>query len=283
MASRSTVNEYLKLLHYEVVPERLAAWVDLYEAAHPEVFSVYYSAWGDRSRREEAASAVEVQAALVRRREAEMTRTVRVMGERLRHLGLIDDEIPLVMLVGGRSANGWVASYEGAPTLFIALEYLDDSAGDDVLVAHEASHIVHARLNPAFETGTLTGRLVAEGIAVLLSRLLVPEASDSEFFWFDGAHNEWVEDCRAAQHLISAFVREARPGSSSDHESLFNLRPSGGIPPRAGYWLAEQMLREHDATAASIREVMMWTDDEAELHADGALMRLFEGWEESVD
>jgi len=264
MSDRSTVPEYLALLRHEAGAARAAAWVDEYEAAHPDVFSVYYSAWGDRSTRNEAAALVETQADAVRRRETATSLAVHAVAGRLRELGLIDDEIPLVMLVGGRSANGWVANFDGAPTLFVALEYLDDSLGDTALVAHEASHVVHARLNPTFDTETLTGRLVAEGIAVVMSRLLVPDASESQTFWFDGAHADWVEGCRRARHRIGEVVRDARSGDSAARESLFSLRPVDGVPPRAGYWVAAQIVLELAATAASLRDVMLWTDGEAE-------------------
>lgn len=269
--------EYLALLRHEAGAARTAAWVDEYEAAHPEVFSVYYSAWGDRSSRGEAAALVETQADVVRRRETATSHAVRAVARRLRQLGRIDDDIPLVMLVGGRTANGWVATFDGAPTLFVALEYLDDSPGDTALIAHEASHVVHARLNPTFDTDTLTGRFVAEGIAVVLSRLLVPEASGSQTFWFDGAHADWVEECRRARHRIGEVVGNARSGDSSACESLFSLRPADGIPPRAGYWIAEQIVREHAATVATVRDVMLWTDDESEGFVDRGLSGIFGG------
>jgi hypothetical protein len=282
MTERSTVTEYLALLRHRAGPERDAAWVDVYEAAHPEIFAVYYSAWGDRAAVPTAAGLVEAQAAAVRRRERQTSRAVATVSRRLRRLGLADLDIPLVMLVGGHSANGWVADLEGEPALFIALEHLDDSPGDVVLAAHEAAHVVHRRLSPTFDTGAFTGRLVAEGVALAVSRMVVTDASDSECFWFDQAHPGWTADCRAARHRIAALVRGAETGADRELESLFDLRPAPGVPPRAGYWLADQVIGRRASTPDAAREVMTWTDAEALAHVERVSDELFSAWEDGA-
>jgi hypothetical protein len=49
MRLTSTVAEYQRLANIEDHASRLQAWMDDYEAAHPDVFNIYYSCYATRA------------------------------------------------------------------------------------------------------------------------------------------------------------------------------------------------------------------------------------------
>ncbi len=51
----TTANAWQRLAQISDAEGRVTAWTREYEAGFPTVFDVYYSAWGDRGRRRDAA------------------------------------------------------------------------------------------------------------------------------------------------------------------------------------------------------------------------------------
>jgi len=66
----STVAEYQALARIEDQADRLEAWTTEYEAAHRDVFDIYYRSYSDPSRRAAASADVTRISPLVREREA---------------------------------------------------------------------------------------------------------------------------------------------------------------------------------------------------------------------
>jgi hypothetical protein len=97
------------------------AWVRDYEARYPSIFQSYYSGWGKVERRTAAASRERELAPAVASLESRAHVVVERAEAGLQARGLLDDApVPAVLLVGVGSSNGWVASFEGSPTLFLA-------------------------------------------------------------------------------------------------------------------------------------------------------------------
>ncbi len=260
MLVSSTVPQYLQLLETPAGPERHTAWVDRYEAAHPEVFTTYYSSWGNPVRRQTAADLVEVHAPMMEGREQRVVTFAAEAGTALCDLGLLDTpDLPVVVLVGVGSSNGWVALHRGLPTLFIALEFLTDSVCDNVLVLHEAVHLARQRLTFPAWPGTVLESLVGEGLAVSLSRLLLPGLSDSAYLWFDREHDDWVNQCRRRRGDIRSW-----PSRRLDYEDeqtlseLFSAQPGSRLPTRSGYWLAAAVMGDLLADGHPPLELMTW-------------------------
>jgi hypothetical protein len=113
----STVAEYQKLAGIEDQASRLRAWTDEYEAAHRDVFDVYYRSYSDPGRRFDAVADVARISPLVREREARAEALARQAEQEFRARGLLE-EIDVVLLVGNRTANGWVAEFHGRQCLF---------------------------------------------------------------------------------------------------------------------------------------------------------------------
>lgn len=241
----STVPAYLELAEVRDDAARECAWTDQYEASWPDIFTTYYSAWGDRGRRAEAAATAPDLAATILQREQRAVRLVTGAAGRLRQVGLLDEvELDVVLLVGGHTSNGWVTTFRGRPMLFLALEFLADPPYDEILVVHEALHLAHHRLRGTDWLDTIAGDVVAEGLAVALSRRLVAGHQDSAYLWFDASHDHWVGECIRQDADIRALAAAHWDTDDADPEvaALLHARPSGAVPARSGYWLGDQIV-----------------------------------------
>lgn len=259
---RSTTDAYLRLLEVPAGPQRQAAWAEAYEAAHPDVFDVYYDGRGDPARRHDAADAVEELAPSIPEREERAANLVRFTASSMQQRGWLDRaELRTVLMVGSGTSNGWVAHHEGEPTLFLALESLPAPPFDTVLVAHEAAHVAHA-LGSAMTTWptTVQGMTFVEGVAVAASRELCPGLSESAYLWFDEDHAAWVQECQEAATVIEALAASAW---TSDDDAVRGRLFQGGsepatVPSRAGYWLADRQA-ERALMTASLADLLTWT------------------------
>src|SRR3984957_12482505 len=119
----STVAEYQRLAKIEDHASRLQAWTADYEAAHPDVFSVYYSSYSDPSHRDSAVAEVARIAPLVRERETRAEALARKTEQEFRAEGLLG-ELNVVLLVGNHTANAWIEEFHGQQAMFVALELL---------------------------------------------------------------------------------------------------------------------------------------------------------------
>ena len=128
----STVAEYQELAKIEDQASRLKAWTTGYEAAHRDVFEVYYRSYSDPRRRNGAVADVARISPLVRGREARAEALARQTEQEFRAQGLLD-ELNVVLLVGNHTANGWIAEFHGRQTMFVALELLGAPPYDSIL------------------------------------------------------------------------------------------------------------------------------------------------------
>ena len=242
----STVPDYLRLA---AAADRGSAWSRSYEAAHPDVFAVYYREWGDPRHRAAAAEAVDATAPLVQEREQRARALLEQVTEDLVATGLLPDtDVSVVLMVGQHTSNGWVTPFRREPTLFLALEFLGDTPHDDMLIVHEAIHLAHQLAGPAWvRTPELTtaGELFFEGLAVAATQALRPGLSDSTYFWFDDEHPEWAAECAGAAAAIAPRLK------ADLDETLFAVRrryfasppADWDQPVRSGYWIGAEMCR----------------------------------------
>jgi hypothetical protein len=260
----STVAEYQKLAGIEDQASRLRAWTDEYEAAHRDVFDVYYRSYSDPRRRFDAVADVARISPLVREREARAEALARQAEQEFRARGLLE-EIDVVLLVGNRTANGWVAEFHGRQCLFVALEMLGIPPYDGVLVSHEALHLAHMHHGAASWPDDIGACLVQEGVATAASRELHPGLSDSGYLWTDEQHEPWAGECREAERaLIAVVLNEITTPAEAPHvKGLFAPGcQAGTLPSRSGYWLAD-LLARHWLSRHSLRDVLRWDYAEA--------------------
>jgi hypothetical protein len=260
MRLTSTLPEYLRLAEIEDDEQRRAAWTDTYEEAYHQVFETYHSAWGKHDRCLEAAADVPRLAPGMTAVEDRARRLVELSEQSFREAGLLDDDLDVVLLVGGHTSDGWVTEVGDTVTLFLALEFLADPPYDGVLVSHEAFHVAHARHGAASWPEDCTAGLFQEGIAVAISREIHPGLDDTAYLWFDDHHSDWVQECEAAGASIArrALERLEAPYQEPAVRALFTTRDDEPeLPPRAGYWLGDilvrRLLEEHPSS-----ELLVW-------------------------
>ena len=264
MRLTSTVAEYQKLARIEDHASRLKAWTTDYEAAHRDVFDVYYRSYSDPRRRTDAVANVARISPLVKEREARAEALARQAEQEFRAQGLLH-ELDVVLLVGNHTANGWVAEFHGRQSLFVALELLGGPPYDGVLVSHEALHLAHAHHGAATWPDDVGACLIQEGIATAASRVLHPGLSDSGYLWTDDQHDPWVHECREAERALTAVVLHelATPAEAPHVKGLFAPGwQASALPTRSGYWLAD-LLAQHWLSQHSLRDVLRWDYAEA--------------------
>lgn len=264
MRVTSTVVEYLKLAGIEDHTSRLQAWTTVYEAAHRDVFDVYYRSYSDQPRRSGAVADVPRISLLVQEWEARAEVLARQTQQEFRAQGLLD-EINVVFLVGNHTANGWIDEFHGRQTMFVALEMLGNPPYDGMLFSHEAVHLAHMRHDAANWPDDVGSHLIQEGIATAASRDLHPGLSDSDYLWNDDRHDSWVRECREAERALAAVILDeiATPAEAVHVKGLFAPGFQAGIlPSRSGYWLGD-LLAQHWLSRHNLRDVLRWNFTEA--------------------
>jgi hypothetical protein len=264
MRLTSTVAEYLKLAQIEDHASRLQAWTTAYEAAHRDVFDVYYRSYSDQRRRNGAVADVPRISPLVREREARAETLARQTEQEFKAEGLLD-EINVVLLVGNHTANGWIDEFHGRQTMFVALEMLGTPPYDGMLFSHEAVHLAHMRHDAANWPDDVGSHLIQEGIATAASRDLHPGRSDSDYLWNDDQHDSWVRECHEAERALAAVVLDemATPAEAVHVKGLFAPDCQAGmLPSRSGYWLGD-LLAQHWLSRHHLRDVLRWNFAEA--------------------
>lgn len=272
MRLTSTVTEYQKLARIEDQASRLKAWTAGYEAAHRDVFDIYYRSYSDPRRRIDAVADVDRISPLVREREARAEALARQAEQEFRAQGLLD-ELHVVLLVGNNTANGWIAEFRGRQSLFVALELLGAPPYDGILVSHEALHLAHMHHGAATWPDDVGSHLIQEGIATAASRELHPGLSDSAYLWTDDHHDLWVRECREAERALTALVLDemAAPAEAPHVKGLFAPGcQAGTLPSRSGYWLGD-LLAQHWLSQHSLRDVLRWNHAEATERASNDL------------
>lgn len=239
----TTTAAYLRLLDVPEGQPRRDAWALRYEAAHADIFNVYYDGRGDVARRHQAADEVATVARELPERETRAGDLVHATAHAMHEVGLLERPwLPTVLMVGSGTANGWVALHQGSPTLFLALELLPPPPYDAILIAHEAAHVAHALSSAITWPAPVGAMLFVEGLAVTASRTLWPGHSASAYLWFDDDHEQWVQDCEEAQDTIRSLTDAAwETYDARVTGRLFEGAPQpANVPPRAGYWLGDR-------------------------------------------
>jgi hypothetical protein len=264
MRLTSTVAEYQRLAKIEDHASRLQAWTADYEAAHPDVFNVYYSSYSDPSHRDSAVAEVARISLLVREWEARAEALARKTEQEVRAQGLLD-ELNVVLLVGNNTANAWIEEFHGQQAMFVALELLGDPPYDRMLFSHEAVHLAHMHQGAANWPDDVGSHLIQEGVATAASRELNPGQSDSGYLWNDDQHDSWVRECREAERALITVVLDemTTPAEAAHVEGLFAPDcQTAMLPPRSGYWLGD-LLAQRWLSQYSLRDVLRWNHAEA--------------------
>lgn len=264
----TTANAWQRLARISDAEGRVTAWTREYEAGFPTVFDVYYSAWGDRGRRRDAALRAPELTQRIRAAESRARVLLREAEDDFRDRGLLcEDDLHAVLLVGGHTSNGWVAEHAGQRTLFLALEFLGHPPHDDLLVVHELTHVAQAQLSVATRAQTYPASLavVVEGVATATTRVVRPGLTDSAYLWMDEGHHQWVDRCRASAPKIATMLLEHldTPDDADAVAPLFRNVTDQHVPARSAYWAGDQIAQDMLQQGYALRDLLSIAEDDA--------------------
>ncbi|MGW5015593.1 hypothetical protein ACWEOR_26430 [Micromonospora chalcea] len=264
------------LLVRDLVPDFLARaersgppWTSRYLAGHPDVVRALRrdGGWSDaagvaaaldglRGRATELAARAETVRALLPGGVAAVAGALGWSGD--------GGPVECVVLVGRNQANGWAGELNGRYALFLAVEQLGPPEDLDLLVRHEAAHVVHDRgaaIRDWPEYG-VANALFTEGLATQVTAELDPGRPDEEYLWFGRpGHRQWLDECRRRWPEILRRVRADLDATDVEHHApYFLMRDSplaDGLPKRCGYLVGLTVVR-HLRRHHSLRDLATW-------------------------
>lgn len=226
---------------------RQRLWDELYRAVNPDVFATFFAGHGSRDGipalarrlrgvRGRVQEAVSVLPQIIEEVEPQVRRT------------LMMDEAPEplhVLMVGSFSANAFVDRLSDDVAVFHCLEWFAGAEPTRVLVAHEDTHAWHEiALGPTPDRDS-SWTAFSEGLAIAVSRAVVPGRPEDEYFWYGIAgFEDWLPWCREHHDLLRQRFRE-----HLDDDWALEAFFGGGLIEdrwRVGFFLADELVRELD-------------------------------------
>lgn len=241
---------------------RESRWKDVYESVHPEVFEAFYAGQGESV----GTSAVVRELTIVRERVSEggpvLHRVIEELEPAVREaLGVAPNPDPLhVLMVGPYSVNVLVSRLGDDVALFHCLEWFQSEEGSRVLVAHEDAHAWHRiALGLAPPAADAAWTAFSEGLATRVSRQVVPDRPEDDYFWFGHeGFEDWLPWCGEHRDELVARFRE-----ELDEEGTAETFFGAGLVEkrwRVGYYLADLLVGSMDAP---LPELVALSVDEA--------------------
>ncbi|HVM00994.1 MAG TPA: hypothetical protein VM324_17015 [Egibacteraceae bacterium] len=218
-------------------------WEERYRARHPEVFAAYFATYGDP----EQVPAVTHKLSDVRRTVEQAAPVMPGLIEEVEPavrdaLGLDDLPEPLhVLMVGTFSTNACVARVDGDVAVLHCLEWFGGRDPARVLVAHEDTHAWHETLLGARPPEDLAWTAFAEGLAIRVSREVVPDRPPADYFWYGvGGFEDWLPWCEEHRDFLMTAFRDALDAEGAT-EAFFG---AGFVDEqwRTGFYVADQLV-----------------------------------------
>jgi|GEM_PF-1269941 len=246
---------------------REALWKEVYYGSHPEVFEAFHEAQGGR----EGMHAVVRELSKVRMRVKDaqpvMPGLIEEIEPKVREaMGMdgapaqnpsgaaklvppagdsTDDsggKSPLhVLMVGTFATNAFVGPLGDELAVFHCLEWFSGSEPTKVLIAHEDAHAWHQLLLGSPPPEDLAWMTFYEGLAIQISRSVVPDRPEDDYFWYGIAgFKDWLGECRADEAKIMEKFRK-----SMDHKDASEVFFGSGFVEkkwRTGYFIADKLV-----------------------------------------
>lgn len=205
-----------------------------------------------------------------------------------------DAEEPLhVLLVGTMGANALVTAVDGDLAVLHCVEWYAGEAPERVLIAHEDTHAWHRRRlgdGDPLPEDDLAWTAFYEGLAVRVSREVVPDRPEEEYFWYGiEGFEDWLEWCRDNQDLLWSRFRDAldaaeapNDGDHGDDGDVDDGDADDGVHRffgaglvegrwRTGFFLADELVGGFEAEPAEL--CRMDVDEARELIRDAVRNR----------
>lgn len=221
--------------------ERL--WEEQYRAVHPEVLATYFEGYGSREGLPAVLGQLRGLRARVQAAVALLPDIIQQVEPAVRHtLGMKPAPEPLhVLMVGTFSANAFVARLGGELAVFHCLEWFTTLEPTRVLVAHEDTHAWHEAALGHTPTNDPAWTAFYEGLAIQVSRTVVPDRPEDDYFWYGLAgFEDWLSWCREQRDPLYQRFREAL----EDEDATERFFGGGFVEERwrVGFFLADELV-----------------------------------------
>jgi uncharacterized protein YjaZ len=150
----------------------------------------------------------------------------------------------------------------------------DQLEGLDIMLAHEATHGFHAwASNLRLQTTTVGEGIFMEGLAVLVSQIACPGASEASYFWPGSEHTTdgqtpttWFDECcRCWEDIRRRLLEDLDRTDEARFASYFWTRAATrqvGIPVCTGYFAGYRVVQALRG-AYAVAEMVRWPIERA--------------------
>lgn len=251
-------------------------WQDLYEGPNRDVFDIYFSRYGNRQNLNSAFQKYDQIVGRVQEIAPHIDRVIEQIVPTCASLFECEEhELPFVLMVGVFNSDAWVTELSGQATTFLALEADVNSklSSLPITIAHEVTHGLHARCSNLKMNSTLVGEgLFLEGLAVCVSRIVVPDAPEVSYLCPGGEQTlagqdcrEWLDECRNRYtYVCEQLLANITQADEETYASYFWSREQTrrtGIPLRVGYVVGYDLVRQLHQQYP-IAEMARWTPEQ---------------------
>ena len=236
--------EYARSVFVDTPFVRESKWVELYEQANPEIFTAFYEGQEGAVGRAAVVRELTIVRDRVRQGGPVLHKVIEELEPAVRDaLGLAPEPDPVhVLMVGPYSINVLVGKLGNDVALFHCVEWFQSEEGSRVLVAHEDAHAWHRIV-----LGAVPGEddaawmAFSEGLATQVSRAVVPERPEDDYFWYGHeGFEDWLPWCQEHRGELLARFRDEldTPGTAN---AFFG---SGLVEKRwrVGYYVADLLV-----------------------------------------
>jgi hypothetical protein len=252
--------QFAKQAFLQPMPLRTDLWHREYEGAHPEVFEALRKECGEL-----AVTAVVRNLSQVRKMADEAGSKMPELIEEVepsvqQALDAPDTDRPLhVLVVGTYTANALVTEIGDDVALLHCLEWYSGPESARVLIAHEDTHAWHRLITRWPKADDLAWRAFAEGLAVRISREVVPDRPEEEYFWYGvKGFEHWLPWCRDNRDELLQRFHDAL----DDPDAVDAFFGAGFVDGhwRVGFFLADELVGRLETP---LRDLVRWSSDDA--------------------
>lgn len=146
-----------------------------------------------------------------------------------------------ILMVGNFSTNGFAGRLGDEVAVYHCLEWFSGADPTKILIAHEDTHAWHRMRLPDEMPTDPAWMALYEGLAIHVSRAVVPGGPEYDYFWYGVAgFEDWLEECRKDERkLLEKFE------DSLDEQDSVEAFFGGGFVEkkwRTGYYLADLLV-----------------------------------------
>jgi len=162
-----------------------------------------------------------------------------------------DIDIALIYFVGAFDNNAFVAPYSQNR---LALCLPVENGDSDILIAHELTHIVHAKtaqLSGTWER-TIATVIIQEGLAAHMSKEIVPDQQDAAYIEYKAG---WLQECHAYRNQIIKGIIPFLQQSSSEVVTKFTIGKGTTNHEREAYYVGWVLVQNLLARGSTFKEI----------------------------